>query len=114
RRTDLADLLVRGRVVRPQPGPRRPARIAMIARRGYSAAQVRAAERPLLEAGEPLMRLAAAALAAEVRGFAPQRVLVLVGAGDNGGDALHASAELAADGADVRSEERRVGKECGW
>jgi hydroxyethylthiazole kinase-like uncharacterized protein yjeF len=65
---------------------------------GYTAAQVRAAERPLLEAGEPLMRHAAAALAAEVRDLGPRRVLVLVGPGDNGGDGLFAAAELAADG----------------
>lgn len=70
----------------------------MTPRRGFTAAQVRAAERPLLDAGEPLMRHAAAALAAEVRGLAPRRVLVLVGAGDNGGDALFAAAELAAEG----------------
>lgn len=65
----------------------------------YSAAQVRAAEAPLLAAGVPLMRRAAAALAAIVReeladAFDP-RVLVLVGSGDNGGDALFAAAELA-------------------
>jgi NAD(P)H-hydrate epimerase len=70
-------------------------------RAGYTAAQVRAAEQPLLDAGVPLMRHAAAALAAELRGLAPQRVLVLVGAGDNGGDALFAVAELAAEGATV-------------
>jgi NAD(P)H-hydrate epimerase len=67
-------------------------------RAGYTAAQVRAAEQPLLGAGIPLMRHAAAALAAELRGLAPSRVLVLVGAGDNGGDALFAVAELAAEG----------------
>ena len=37
---------------------------APVERRGYSAAQVRAAEQPLLAAGEPLMRRAASALAA--------------------------------------------------
>lgn len=73
----------------------------MSVRRGWSAAQVRAAEQPLLEAGEPLMRRAAVALAAELRGFAPRRVLLLVGAGSNGGDALFAGAELAAEGAEV-------------
>jgi NAD(P)H-hydrate epimerase len=73
----------------------------MTARAGYTAAQVRAAEQPLLTAGVPLMRRAAAALAAEVRGLAPQRMLVLVGAGDNGGDALFAAAELAAEGVSV-------------
>lgn len=68
---------------------------------GYTAAQVRAAESPLLAAGEPLMRRAAAALAAELRALAPSRVLVLVGSGDNGGDGLFAAAELAAEGVTV-------------
>lgn len=45
----------------------RPA--APSAREGYTAAQVRAAERPLLEAGEPLMQRAAAALADEIAGL---------------------------------------------
>ncbi len=67
----------------------------------YTAAQVRAAERPLLEAGIPLMRRAAGALAAIaaelVRESASPRVLVLVGSGDNGGDALYAAADLAGD-----------------
>jgi len=58
---------------------------------GYTAAQVRAAEIPLLDAGEPLMRRAASALAAELRGPSPARILALVGAGDNGGDALFAA-----------------------
>jgi NAD(P)H-hydrate epimerase len=70
-------------------------------RAGYTAAQVRAAEQPLLDAGVPLMRHAAAALAAELRGLAPRRLLVLVGSGDNGGDALFAAAELAAEGVSV-------------
>jgi len=79
---------------------------------GYSAAQVRAAERPLLDAGEPLMARAAAGLAAEVRRLlrtcpaAAQRrgrVLLLVGSGSNGGDALFAGAELAAEGVEVTS-----------
>lgn len=74
---------------------------------GYSAAQVRAAEKPHLERGEPLMRMAAAALAAVVReqlDRSPEltpSVLVLAGSGDNGGDALFAAAELAADGVRV-------------
>ena len=66
----------------------------------YTADQVRAAERPLLDAGEPLMRRAASALAAIVReriADAPApRIRVLAGGGDNGGDALYAAAELAA------------------
>lgn len=73
----------------------------MSPRRGFTAAQVRAAERPLLDAGEPLMLRAAAALAAELRDLSPARMLVLVGAGDNGGDALYAAAELATEGVDV-------------
>lgn len=68
---------------------------------GYSAAQVRAAEQPLLDAGTPLMRMAAAALAAELRSHSPNRLLLLVGPGDNGGDALYAGAELAAEGVTV-------------
>src|SRR5689334_4078403 len=67
----------------------------------YTADAVRAAEAPLLAAGAPLMREAAAALAETVRerlALAPGTVLVLAGAGDNGGDALWAAAELAADG----------------
>ncbi|WP_430647228.1 NAD(P)H-hydrate epimerase [Agromyces sp. GXS1127] len=91
-------------------------------REGYTAEQVRAAERPLLEAGEPLMQRAALALADEVSrliatspaastpateaaGTAPPArplVVVLAGSGDNGGDALFAGAHLAARGADVR------------
>lgn len=72
----------------------------------YSADAVRAAEAPLLAEGRPLMRWAASALAdiaaAELRSR-PGPVLVLVGAGDNGGDALFAAADLArgADRVDV-------------
>jgi len=69
---------------------------------GYSAAQVRAAEAPLLAAGVPLMARAAAGLAAVIRELAPERVLLLVGSGDNGGDALFAGAELARDGVPVQ------------
>ncbi|WP_234031219.1 NAD(P)H-hydrate epimerase [Mycetocola zhujimingii] len=71
----------------------------------YSAAQIRAAEAPLLAAGEPLMQRAAAALARELWLLLPPdhpgRVLLLVGPGNNGGDALFAGAELAAAGVDV-------------
>jgi NAD(P)H-hydrate epimerase len=71
---------------------------------GWSAAQVRDAERPLLEAGEPLMQRAAAGLAAEIgrvigdRSAQDGTVLVLAGSGNNGGDALFAAATLAAGG----------------
>ncbi len=64
----------------------------------YTADQVRAAEKPLLDAGEPLMQRAAAALAKIAAGeLGPEggRVLVLAGSGDNGGDALFAGAHLA-------------------
>ena len=67
----------------------------------YSASQVRAAEKPLLDAGEPLMRRAAAALAQVAAGELGSdvgRVLVLAGSGDNGGDALLAAATLAEAG----------------
>ena len=64
----------------------------------YAAAQVRAAERPLLDAGEPLMRRAASALASvmrrELADAVGPRILVLAGSGDNGGDALFAAAGI--------------------
>ncbi len=71
---------------------------------GYLAEQVRAAERPLLYAGVPLMARAAAGLAAEVRrllatrGRRTGRIVVLAGSGSNGGDALLAAAALVAEG----------------
>jgi NAD(P)H-hydrate epimerase len=75
---------------------------------GYSAEQVRDAEAPLLAAGEPLMRRAAAGLADELRRILERRpprpdrsprrrVLILAGPGNNGGDALFAGAELAGE-----------------
>jgi len=71
---------------------------------GYSAAQMRDAEAPLLAAGVPLMQRAAAGLAREVRsllGRDDTSVLLLVGSGNNGADALYAGAILAGNGADV-------------
>jgi NAD(P)H-hydrate epimerase len=71
---------------------------------GYSAAQVREAERPLLEQGVPLMARAAAGLASVVREVLADRrdgegrIVVLAGSGSNGGDALFAAAALLADG----------------
>lgn len=47
------------------------------------------------------MQRAAAGLAAEIAALSPSRVLLLVGTGDNGGDALYAGASLATDGVDV-------------
>lgn len=80
-------------------------------KRGYSAAAIRAAEAPLLNAGRglALMRTAAAGLAAECRGILREarggvsgaRVVVLAGAGNNGGDALFAGADLRRRGAHV-------------
>ncbi|MFT3799553.1 NAD(P)H-hydrate epimerase [Microbacterium sp.] len=78
----------------------------------YVAAQVREAERPLIEAGVPLMARAALVLARVTAGLladaSDRRVLVLAGGGDNGGDALFAAAHLLdgsmpvrADGVDV-------------
>lgn len=67
----------------------------------FTAAQVRAAEAPLLDAGVPLMRRAAAALAEVIAEHEPERMLVLAGPGDNGGDALFAAADVAAGGVPV-------------
>ncbi|HSP75967.1 MAG TPA: NAD(P)H-hydrate epimerase [Cryobacterium sp.] len=74
----------------------------------YTAVQMREAEAPFLAAGVPLMERAASALAGETaalleeRGGVPgARLLVLAGAGNNGGDALHAAALLAGQGARV-------------
>jgi len=83
----------------------------------WSADDVRAAEAPLLAGGVPLMERAAFALATVVRGDLAHRravvdadgglsdgpvrgarVALLVGAGNNGGDALHAGAYLARRG----------------
>lgn len=74
---------------------------------GYTADEVRAAERPLLDAGVPLMQRAAAALADELRSVltlrdpGARRIVALVGSGDNGGDALFAVAALARQGCPV-------------
>lgn len=76
--------------------------------RAFTADAVRAAERPLLEAGEPLMLRAARALASRVLSrfdlqdvdesedveLSGLRVLVLAGPGANGGDGLYAAALL--------------------
>src|SRR5215217_8711960 len=96
-------------MVRPPPrSPGAPRRSDELMVAGYTAAQVRAAEAPHLERGEPLMRMAASALADAVRDVLAGRderadasVLVLAGTGDNGGDALFAAAELAANGVRV-------------
>ncbi|MET0788271.1 MAG: NAD(P)H-hydrate epimerase [Cellulomonas sp.] len=77
----------------------------------WTSAQVRAAEQPLLTAGEPLMERAAFALHVrtaqvlrELRGaVAGARVVVLAGPGNNGGDALYAGALLARRGVEVHA-----------
>lgn len=71
---------------------------------GYSAQQIRAAEAPHLAAGEPLMQRAAAALAKVIAERLPAqgKVLLLIGSGNNGGDALFAGARLAGQGHEVR------------
>jgi NAD(P)H-hydrate epimerase len=87
-------------VQRPEPDPFVPT---------YTAAQVREAESPYLERGVPLMDRAAAALAESTAELVETRcgtvtaarVLVLAGAGNNGGDALFAAARLADRGASV-------------
>ncbi len=76
----------------------------------YSTNSVRAMEQPLLERDVPLMRMAASATANVVlhtlqeNGWDNERstrIVVLAGAGDNGGDGLYAGAFLAARGYDV-------------
>ena len=74
---------------------------------GWTAAQVKAAEQPHIDAGEPLMQRASAGLAHEVerllqaRDRWPAPVVLLVGSGSNGGDALFAGAALADAGCAV-------------
>ncbi|MGW3957685.1 NAD(P)H-hydrate epimerase, partial [Streptomyces sp. NPDC004752] len=76
-------------------------------RTAYSVERVRAAERDLmarLPAGALMQRAAAglAAACAELLGRVyGSRVVLLVGSGDNGGDALYAGARLARRGAGV-------------
>jgi hydroxyethylthiazole kinase-like uncharacterized protein yjeF len=74
-------------------------------RYAHPVAQVRAAEEPLLAAGVPLMERASTALAVAVARRLPgvygARVVLLVGSGNNGADALYAGAWLARRGAAV-------------
>lgn len=79
--------------------------------RAYRGETIRAAEQPLLDAGVPLMRHAAQAVAMRAvrelrsRGakVAGSVVLALVGGGNNGGDALFAAADLARRGVSVHA-----------
>jgi ADP-dependent NAD(P)H-hydrate dehydratase / NAD(P)H-hydrate epimerase len=81
-------------------------------RQAWRVAEVRAAEKALMATlpEGTLMQRAAAGLArrcalllAEAGGVYGSTVLLLVGSGDNGGDALYAGARLAARGAQVRA-----------
>ncbi|MEV6985741.1 NAD(P)H-hydrate dehydratase [Sphaerisporangium sp. NPDC051017] len=73
----------------------------------YTSDEIRAAERELMSRlpEGTLMRRAATGLAAACAGLLPRvygaRVMLLIGAGDNGGDALYAGADLARRGARV-------------
>ncbi len=75
---------------------------------GYSAKQVRDAEVSLIAAGIPLMERSGTALAKAIAQLLVERpqgyqiVLMLVGGGNNGGDALYAAAELASRGVEVQ------------
>jgi hydroxyethylthiazole kinase-like uncharacterized protein yjeF len=81
-------------------------------RAAWRAADVRTAEKALIASlpGDALMQRAAAGLArrcaqllGDRSGVYGSQVLLLVGAGNNGGDALYAGARLSARGADVRA-----------
>lgn len=94
--------------MKPSPDERREAR-RILATSAYSADMIRSLEQPFLDDGVPLMRIAAGSLAsvADVMlthaGLEPTgaRIVLLAGAGNNGGDGLYASADLARHGADV-------------
>lgn len=74
-------------------------------RAAHTVAQIRAAEEPLLAAGVPLMARASTGLAVAIARRLPYvygaRVVLLVGGGNNGADALWAGAWLARRGAAV-------------
>lgn len=84
-------------------------RLQMLKFNAYAADTVRELERPLLDDGVPLMRMAAAAAAHEAErmlgsqavALEDANVVVLAGAGDNGGDGLFAAAQLAGDDVQV-------------
>ncbi|NEG55522.1 bifunctional ADP-dependent NAD(P)H-hydrate dehydratase/NAD(P)H-hydrate epimerase [Bifidobacterium platyrrhinorum] len=77
----------------------------------YAAADVREMERPLLDDGVPLMRMAANAVAHTAAAMLDDEdvdvedavVTLFAGAGDNGGDGLFAAAMLAEEGAQVNA-----------
>lgn len=84
-------------------------RLATLVHTAYDVRTIQALERPLLERGVPLMRKAAGAAALIASHMLAQagldigesQVVLLAGAGDNGGDGLYAAAELARNGAIV-------------
>ncbi|MBW3094127.1 bifunctional ADP-dependent NAD(P)H-hydrate dehydratase/NAD(P)H-hydrate epimerase [Bifidobacterium sp. 64T4] len=84
-------------------------RLQMLLYSAYDSDTVRDMERPLLDDGTPLMRMAASAAAQvtmtllddEDLAVEDARITVLAGAGDNGGDGLYAGAILAREGAQV-------------
>lgn len=84
-------------------------RLRVLRHSAYDVASVRAMERPMLERGVPLMDMAARATAHVVLDLldevdvdaADAGIVVLAGAGDNGGDGLYAAAQLARQGASV-------------
>ncbi|WEV70099.1 bifunctional ADP-dependent NAD(P)H-hydrate dehydratase/NAD(P)H-hydrate epimerase [Bifidobacterium sp. ESL0775] len=84
-------------------------RKSLLQHRAYSVETVRGMERPLLDKGVPLMRMAASAAARVTTELldehdidvAGAKVVLLAGAGDNGGDGLFAAAQLACAGAQV-------------
>lgn len=84
-------------------------RLHILRHAAFTAADVRTMERPLLETGVPLMRMAATATAhvtadlLDEEGMALEdaNITLLAGSGDNGGDGLFAAAILAQNGASV-------------
>lgn len=77
--------------------------------KAYSSDTIRSLEEPFLEDGVPLMKMAAGSVAALARIIldhadidpSTARIVLLAGAGNNGGDGLYAVADLARRGADV-------------
>lgn len=84
-------------------------RTRMLRTMAFTSSDVRAAERPLLDRSVPLMRMASRALAdvcrsvVNARGSEVERssIVILAGAGNNGGDGLYAGSLLARSGAGV-------------
>lgn len=86
-----------------------PERRYVLTHNAYDVQNVRSMEQPLLDKGIPLMRMAASAAASVAEDMLADaaleledaQVVLLAGAGDNGGDGLYAAAKLAQDGAFV-------------